>query len=474
MKRRVFLKSIGIGAAAIGYGNIFAVGSVKKVGPNIVFILSDDQGWTGLSEKMDPDVEGSCSDYYQTPSLARLVKEGMRFSRGYAPAPVCSPTRHSIQFGKNPANLGITHNNYKYRQHCDQKFALGNLIKAANSEYTTAHLGKWHMSFGPDECGYDINDGSTTNAEGNSSENPQDPKRISDLTKRAIAFMEAQSKSRKPFFIQISHYADHLKFKARPESIAKYKGLPAGEKHQNPVFAGMNEDLDTGIGMVLDSLDELGITENTYVFYMADNGFEEMWQPAPVKPRLKAWPLSYSKGYVWEGGIRVPFIIRGPGIKAGTVCKTSVIGFDLLPTFLDIINPNFSLPADIEGGSLLPLCRNEGLGKVNRPYDFLVFHYPMGAWPSQSAIIKGDYKLIKTWAFDRVELFNLHEDISETKDLSETLPVKTEELHQDMMDYLKSVDAIFPPEEELEIDRQGPLMKLFHKRASKRPAVEEQ
>jgi len=124
---------MGIGAAAIGCGNIFATGSVKKVRPNIVFILADDQGWTGLSEKMDPDVEGSCSDYYQTPSLARLVKEGMRFSQGYAPAPVCSPTRHSIQFGKNPANLGITHNNYKYRQHCDPKFALGKLVKAAST-----------------------------------------------------------------------------------------------------------------------------------------------------------------------------------------------------------------------------------------------------------------------------------------------------------------------------------------------------
>jgi arylsulfatase A-like enzyme len=189
---------------------------------------------------MNPAVEGSCSDYYQTPNLARLAKEGMRFSQGYAPAPICSPTRHSIQFGKNPANLGVTHNNYRYRQHCDPKFALGNLIKAANDEYITAHLGKWHISFDPDECGYDVSDGSTTNAEGNDSLDTEDPKRVFDLTKRAIAFIEAQTKNKKPFFLQISHYADHLKFKARPESIAKYEGLPAGKKHTNPVFAGMN------------------------------------------------------------------------------------------------------------------------------------------------------------------------------------------------------------------------------------------
>lgn len=472
MNRRDFLRMIVIVALVLNCGKISA-GSSQDRKPNIVFILADDQGWNGLSERMDPNVAGSCSDYYQTRHLERLVDEGIRFSHGYAPAPVCSPTRHSIQFGKNPANLGITHNNYQYRQHCDPKFALGNLIKAADGEYTTAHLGKWHVSFSPDLCGYDVNDGSTTNADGDSSEDPQDPKRVFDLSRRAIAFMKAQTKSGKPFFIQISHYADHLKFKASPQSLAKYERLPRGEKHSDPVFAGMNEDLDTGVGMILDALDELGITDNTYIFYTADNGFDEIWQPAPVKRQLKAWPLSYSKGYVWEGGIRVPFIVRGPRIPPGSVSRTPVIGFDLLPTFLAIINPDFVLPKDIEGGNLLPLCTYDSVGEVSRSHDFLVFHYPMGAWPTQTAIIKGDYKLIKTWAFDRIELFNLHMDISELEDLSEVLPVKTKELHQDMMDYLKHVDAIFPPEEELQIDRQGPLMKLFYKKALRRPIIEE-
>jgi arylsulfatase A len=459
-----------MGATIFSCGNVIA-GSFQMKRPNIVFILVDDQGWTGLSEQMDPDVAGSCSDYYQTKNLARLVSEGMRFSRGYAPAPVCSPTRHSIQFGKNPANLGITHNNYLYRQHCDPKFALGNLIKAADEEYTTAHLGKWHISFSPDACGYDVNDGSTTNEEGDSSTDPEDPKRIFDLSRRAVSFMERQTKIGRPFFLQISHYADHLKFKANPQSRAKYERLTGGKKHNDPVFAGMNEDLDTGVGMILDALDKIGITDNTYVFYMADNGFDETCQPAPVKRQLKAWPLSYSKGYVWEGGIRVPFIVRGPGIPPGSVSRTPVIGFDLLPTFLAIINSDFALPKGIEGGNLLPLCTNDGVGEVKRSHDFLVFHYPMGAWPTQTAIIKDDYKLIKTWAFDRVELFNLKEDISEIEDLSEVLPDKTKELHLDMMNYLKRVTAIFPPEEELEIDRQGPLMKLFHKSTSRRPAV---
>ena len=464
MERRDFLRTLGIGAAAIGCGSILSAGCAKRKKPNIVFILADDQGWTGLSERMDPGVEGSYSDYYQTPNLDRLAQSGMRFTRGYAPAPVCSPTRHSIQFGKNPANLGVTHNNPRYRQHCDPRFAMANLIKKANPEYTTAHLGKWHVSFSPDACGYDVSDGRTNNREGDTSTDPEDPKRVLDLTRRAIAFMEEQGEAGRPFFIQISHYADHLKFKSSPGSRAKYENLPRGEKHRDSVFAGMNEDLDRGVGMILDALDDLGIAEETYVIYMADNGFDENRQPAPVRRELKAWPLSYSKGYIWEGGIRVPFLVRGPGIVSGTVCRTPVVGYDVLPTVLSIVNPDYEIPEDIEGGTLLPLCLRNGNGEIDRPNDFLVFHYPMGGWPTQSAIMKGEYKLIKTWAFDRLELFNLREDISEMKDLSKSLPEKTEELHRDLMDYLKRVDAVMPPEVELEIDREEPLMKLYHTR----------
>ena len=158
--------------------------------PNIILILADDQGWNGLSVPMDPEVPGSKSDFYETPHLARLASEGMRFSQGYAPAPVCSPTRHSIQFGISPAKTRVTFNDYTTRQHCDPELALANLIKKADPGYATAHFGKWHVSVEPELCGYDESDGNTTNLEGSDSKNRHDPKRVYGVTKRSIAFME--------------------------------------------------------------------------------------------------------------------------------------------------------------------------------------------------------------------------------------------------------------------------------------------
>ena len=300
--------------------------------PNIILILADDQGWNGLSVPMDPEVQGSQSDYYQTPNTARLAQEGMRFSHGYAPAPVCSPTRHSIQFGMSPAKTRVTYNNYAKIQLCDPGQALPNLIKQADSRYATAHFGKWHVSFKPETCGYDESDGSTGNGDGNNSNNTADPKRTAEVTDRSVAFMKKQVGAKKPFFMQVSYYADHLAFKSSPEMLAKYKVLPPGKRHTDPAFAGMNEDLDQGVGRLLEAIDQLGISENTYVVYMADNGFDESKSKLHGIAERKAWPLSYSKGFVREGGIRVPFIVRGPDVQAGTFCEVPVVGYDLMPT----------------------------------------------------------------------------------------------------------------------------------------------
>jgi len=427
--------------------------------PNIILILADDQGWNGLSCRMDPDVPGSGSDFYQTPNLERLAKEGMRFSRGYAPAPVCSPTRHSIQFGISPAKLRITHNSAVHKQFCDPSLALANLIKRADARYLTAHFGKWHVSVEPETCGYDESDGCTTNKEGNNSRNPKDPKRTYEVTERAIGFLEKTVGAMRPFFMQVSYYADHLKFMSSPAMQQKYEALPSGIRHTDPMFAGMNEDLDQGVGRILKAIERLGISDNTYIFYMADNGFDESNRKLDGIAKRKAWPLSYSKGFVFEGGIRVPFIVRGPGIAPGSISKVPVVGYDLMPTFLELINPNFKLPNVVEGGSLLPLLKNGGRGKVERPNDFLIFHYPTGVWPAQTSMIQGDYKIVKTWAFDRVELFNLSMDISETKNLAAALPEKAAQMHREMMRYLKRIDAVLPPAEELEVDRNGVLMK---------------
>lgn len=426
---------------------------------NIILILADDQGWTGLSVQMDPDIPESRSDFYQTPNLSRLASEGMRFSQGYAPSPVCSPTRHSIQLGICPAKTRVTHNKPGRKQFCDPRLALPNLIKQADSRYATAHFGKWHVSAKPEECGYDVSDGSTSNNDGNNSNQSSDPKRVYEVTARSVAFMERKVQEGKPFFLQVSHYADHLSFLSSPKMLKKYEALPPGKRHKDPAFAGMNEDLDAGVGEILDAVDRLGIADDTYIVYMADNGFDESPDKLTGIAERKAWPLSYSKGFVFEGGARVPFIVRGSGIEAGSFSRVPVVGYDLMPTFLELIKPGFELPDVTEGGSMLSILKNGGVGEIKRPNDFLIFHYPTGSWPAQTSLIKGDYKIVKSWAFDRVELFNLRTDISEMKDLGRELSEKAEELHQDMMNYLKGVSAILLPEEELEIDRSGVLMK---------------
>ncbi|VGO19313.1 sulfatase [Pontiella sulfatireligans] len=425
--------------------------------PNIVLILADDQGWNGLSIPMDPKVPESASDYYQTPNLARMAEDGMRFSQGYAAAPVCSPSRHSIQFGMSPAKTRVTCNKPNYIQLCDPKQALPNLIKQADGQYATAHFGKWHVSIDPGECGYDESDGPTDNKEGNS-KNIDDPKCTFEVTDRAVAFMKKQAESNQPFFVQVSYYADHLPFRPSLEMKEKYKALPPGERHSDSVFAGMNEDLDRGVGRLLDSIDQLGISDNTYIVYTADNGFAESNSKLHGIAKRKAWPLSYSKGYVREGGIRVPFIVRGPGIKAGVCSDAPVVGYDLMPTFLEWINPEFKLPEVTEGGSLVPVLQHAGEGRVKRKNDFLVFHYPMGEWPSLSSMIVGDYKLMKIWARDRVELYNLRDDISESKDISTAYPEKAEQMDEVMMKYLDSINAMPPTQKDLEIDRMGELM----------------
>ena len=431
----------------------------QATSPNIVLILADDQGWNAFSSQSDPDVAGSKSDYHHTPNTDRLMQEGMRFTDGYAPAPVCSPTRHSIQFGISPAKTRVTHNNPEHKQFCDPEIALANLIKKADPRYATAHFGKWHVSVSPEECGYDESDGDTSNREGSNSSSKEDPKRTFGVTDRSVDFLERKVMADQPFFLQVSYYADHLAFKSNPKTLERYKKLPPGKKHSDPVFAGMNEDLDTGVGQILDTIDGLGISHSTYIIYTADNGYDESPRKLHGNPQRKAWPLSYSKGFVFEGGIRVPFIVRGPGIKAGSVSRTPVVGYDLMPTVLNWIDSEFAIPEVVEGGSIQTVLANEGRSSIERPNDFLLFHYPTGVWPAQSSLRQGDFKIVKSWAYDRVELFDLRYDRSESNNLSPSMPERVDAMHNLMMEYLESVNAILPPEKELAFDRQGLLMK---------------
>ena len=445
INRRDFLKNMASVSAA---GVLLSNRSLKiKKGkmPNIVLILADDQGWNALSTRMDPHEPGSGSTYYQTPRLAKLASEGMRFSRAYSPAPTCSPTRHSIQFGRTPSSLGLRAQSPPSDLKAEPADALANVLKKAQPEYVTAHLGKWHMLQSPDELGFDVNDGETGNSDGNDASDPDDPKKIFSLSRRANEFMQAQVQADRPFFLQISHYADHLAYRALQKTIEEYENEHAenATEYQNsPLWAAMNENLDTGVGMVLDKIDELGIADDTYVIYTGDNGYEskvDQWLPVVERTFNKAYPLLSHKYLINEGGLRVPFIVRGPGIPAGAASRTPVIGYDIFPTIMDIVGHPDKLPNIAEGGSLLPLLQSGGKKTVQRKDPFFVFRYTKVKGALDIAIVQGDYKLLKEIESDTLHLWDLTEDLGEQNNLIDQQPERAQEMYDAMTAYFASV-----------------------------------
>jgi arylsulfatase A-like enzyme len=473
MKRREFLNVAFAGAAAFALPGCATTelsrntnraafaGSGDGSPPNFIFILSDDHGWTGTSVAMDPNNPASKSDFIETPNLERLAKRGMRFSNAYSPAAMCAPTRCAIQYGKSPARLTYTDNYLRYpeaKERISASLSLPKMLKQTGLGYVTAHLGKWHQWPHPDEVGYDVNTGDTGNPEGTflkrGSRNPKvkpiplpadDPKRIFSLSRKACEFLDEQVKADKPFYLQISHYAVHKKLMALAETQAKYEKKKRGKWHYRPEFGACTEDLDTGIGIVLDKLKALGIEDNTYIFFLADNG-----AVAINKQSHKVnMPLRRGKFIFMEGGIRVPMFAAGPGIPANTHSDSLVWGCDLWPTIHELAGATSSLPKDLDGGSLTPLFKTKGAGDVQRSGmpEGLIFHCPAGKnWAGtrrQSAIRTGDFKLMKNYYNDsEVLLFNVKDDPYEWHDVSEKMPKKRDELLKKMEGYLKRVNAV--------------------------------
>ena len=435
--------------------------------PNIVLILADDQGWTGTSVQMHQSIRGSASDLYRTPNLERLAAQGMRFSNGYAPAPNCSPTRMSIQTGKTAPRLGASdiidvvprggddfggafYNNFYVNKPLnvhlpisdlpDDELTIAELLKERSSDYRTAHFGKWHMGGGsPDRHGYDQHSGPTTNAPGRRGE--PDPKGTGEVTRQALEFIR-QHANQSPFFLQVSYYAVHTPILAKSETIDRYSAN-SSRQHMNRTYAAMTDELDQGLGQILDQIDSSGIGENTYVIYTSDNGGEV--SGGVVTNNV---PLAKGKTSVWEGGIRVPLIIRGPGIGAGTQSNVPVIGYDFLPTIAAWVRATETLPEHLDGGSLNAVLKNDGEGAVVRGTNSLIWYY--GAYRNnkhvapQAAIRRGQHKLIWEFESDRTILFDLDLDISETTDLSRFRPEIAKSMHEELRDYFKSVDTKLP------------------------------
>lgn len=413
--------------------------------PNIVFMLPDDQGWSGLSVAMHPDVPGSKGDIFYTPNLERLAAQGMRFSAAYSPASVCSPTRISLQTGKSPAALRWTKAAPAEEGHklleprliknlAVSETTIAELLQQAG--YATAHYGKWHIGGGgPQKHGYDESDGDTGNEHAYQFKDPN-PVDIFGMAERATAFMEKNSKAKKPFFIQLSWNALHASENANKATLARYEQQLKGDNSKRIATAAITEDLDSGVGKIMAAVDRLGLADNTYVIYLSDNG------SSGGKRRV----LNGGKGGVWEGGIRVPLIVRGPGVKPNSWSHTRVVGYDLFPTFCEWAGITASeLPLGLEGGSITSLLRNAGRGEVKRPREELVFHFPhyQGDAP-HSAIFLGNLKLLHFYEDDRNLLFDLSSDIGERKDLSAAMPAETKKLRQRLEQYLSDVHAQLP------------------------------
>ena len=434
---------------------LFAVTASSRAAerPNFIILLSDDQSWVGSSLQIIPDDPRTRSDYFRTPNIERLAKLGMRFTQGYSPAASCCPTRRAIQTGQIPARHEFSADRKGWTKTYRKQLNIPRMLKTADSNYVTAHFGKWDHRYDgltPQEQGYDFSDGNTGNGTGGSKGTGgpaarNDPKKIDTITNEALEFITKNHQSDRPFFLQLSHYAVHLDIFYNAKTLANVKqNSTPGAKHNMPEFAAMTQDLDHGLGRILDKLIELQLLKNTYVVFMSDNGGRTTI-PKALKPRKvdRNAPLRNGKHSFYEGGIRVPFIALGPGIQPNSVCDVPVCGIDLLPTFADLASFPNPLPNNIDGGSIKQLLHNKGQGQVQRAKPFLVFHQAVTREPL-SAIRSGNFKLVKTWDRNKLELFDLSQDISEAHDLSKQNKSKTQELLALLTNHLQDVGGAIP------------------------------
>ena len=419
--------------------------AVQADSPNIILILTDDQGWSQRSGLMDPENPETGSSYLHTPSMDRIAAEGMRFTGGYSPAPLCTPTRRSILCGTSAARSGTEFaSSWVPADH----MTLPRALKQANPEYRCAHFGKWgeKMISSPEECGYDVSDGHTGNVTGGMAEKMQpahiveDPKRTGSVTDRSIKFIREQTKAGKPFYAQVSYYAVHLRTELMQNSLEKYQKKGAPDRAYSQGWAGMLEELDSGIGRLLDELDALGISDNTYVVFTTDNGGRATVPGGDAKSPAVNAPLSGAKHSLLEGGIRVPLMVRGPSIEAGSVCRVPVAGYDFLPTFHELGGGKGDLSEELDGGSFVTLFSDPETDSVKRPIDGLIFSRPR---QGMAVIRTGQWKLLADVNAKReiqsAKLFNVVADIAEEHDLSTTHADEAKQLHARLKTYLETV-----------------------------------
>ena len=429
-----------------------------KKPPSFVLVYMDDLGWAETSVAMIKGRADTRSDFNQTPNIERLASQGMVLSACYSPSALCAPSRNSLLHGMTPSRLryAVLSAVEVKKQYLGQ-ITIPQALKRANPEYQTAHFGKWHNeSIKPSEAGYDVTDGPNGNGPGDFDDDGKthlpddDPKRIFSLTDKSINFMKEQVAAEKPFYLQLSHYANHIWHDSLKKTREKYKKLPKGKKYEKkdglpdeeiPIamynhgwiinYAAMLDDVDRAFGTLLDAIDELGIDEETYVIFTSDNGGGFRGNA----------PLKAGKGSLYEGGIRMPSFVRGPGVKGGSYCKVPVVQWDFLQTFYDLAGGSVPLPEDLDGGSLRDVFERGDRGRVKRNTKDLIFHFPWHTGVAESVIRSGKYKLRKDLDSLEMELFNLDKDLGEKNNLALDMPDLVRKLDKKRARYLESVNA---------------------------------
>jgi arylsulfatase A-like enzyme len=448
------IHQLGLGLALFIIAATNHAGAAAARPRNVLIFLADDYG------AMDIGVTNP-KTFYETPNLDRFAAQGVRFTQAYSANPVCSPTRYSIQTGKYPTRAGLT--NYLpgarverfepaplTREMALEETTLAEALKATG--YRTGFVGKWHLGeeekFWPEAQGYEVNIAGCNRGSPASYFSPYKNPRLTDgppgehltarLADEAIAILEKFKAEGKPFLLSYCSYDVHTPLRAPDDLIQKYRakaerlGLKDAfiEETQHfisvkeprrvrsvqchAVYAAMVESMDTAFGRVIRKLDELGLAGDTLVIFTADNGGLSTSEGMPTSNL----PFRAGKGWVYEGGIRVPLLVRMPGgTNSGATNDTPVISPDLFATALEFAGVKLAAGATVDGRSLVPLLR----GGAAPARDALYWHYPhygnQGGFPS-GAIRMGDWKLIENYEDGSVQLYNLRDDVGERKDLA--------------------------------------------------------
>ncbi|WP_169976580.1 sulfatase [Tautonia rosea] len=454
--------------------------SESAEGPNIVFFLVDDLGVMDL-EPYHPET------FYETPNLSRLASRSMRFTSGYGANPVCSPTRYSLMTGKYPTRVGATNwfsgvreGRFRPAPLKDvmplEEFTLGEALKTAG--YRTAFLGKWHLGptekFGPKSQGFDVNIGgfrvgSPPGGYFSPYENPYledgpDGEYLTDrLAGEAAGLIRAFKDDR--FFIYLSFYSVHTPLQALDDRVEAYQAKAARLKvseadqfaseeqvwpdagprrvrvvQSHPTYAAMVQSMDQAVGRVLDELDELGLSDNTVICFMSDNGGLSTSEGSPTSNL----PFRGGKGWLYEGGIREPYLIAWPGVTdSGGTCDVPVMSTDFYPTLLDIAGIPLLPEQHRDGLSLVPLLKGE---EDSLARDALYWHYPhysnQGGFPG-GAIRSGNFKLIERFEDGRIHLYDLSRDVGERHDLAFDHPEVADSLRKRLHSWYQEVGAEF-------------------------------